>query len=113
MSFPSSGSALLASALLLAACAPAGGSATLSWQTPTSNIDGSHLQGLAGYTIYYGRDPKALVHAVRVPDPRLTQYEVHGLGPGTWYFSVAAFTTSGQQSGLAPVTSKFIPADPP
>ena len=108
--------AMAAAALLLAGCshssAPADtGTATLSWLAPQRNLDGSPVQELAGYTIYYGTEPQALLHAVRVPDPGLTGYVIRGLAPGTWYFSVAAFTTTGQQSGLAPQVSKVI-ADP-
>ena len=108
--------ALAVIVLLLAGCghssdAPGSGTATLSWLAPRQNLDGSPLQGLAGYTIYYGTDPQALLHAVRVADPGLTRYVIHGLAPGTWYFSVAAFTSTGLQSGLAPPVPKVI-ADP-
>ena len=36
------------------------GSATLSWMPPTENADGSALTDLAGYRIYYGRNPNTL-----------------------------------------------------
>jgi len=90
--------------------APEGtGTATLSWQVPGSAADGSRLDGLAGYTIYYGTDPQALLHVVRVTDPDRTGYVIRGLAPGTYYFSIAAFTASGLQSGLSPPVTKIIP----
>jgi hypothetical protein len=106
---------LAAIVLCLAACRPAAepagtGTATLSWQAPTRNVDGSRIQGLAGYAIYFGTDPNVLTHAVRVADPGLTQYAIHDLLPGKYYFSVAAFTATGQYSGLAPIVSKVIEA---
>ena len=97
--------------LLVTACSrhpAASGTALLSWQAPTRNLDGSPIRGLAGYTVYYGREPQALLQAVRLEDPGLTQYVIHGLQPGKYYFSVAAFTATGQQSGLAPVVAKVI-----
>lgn len=84
----------------------------LSWQAPTRNVDGSPVQALAGYTIYYGTDPSALTHVIRVPDPALTAYMIRGLTPGKYYFSVAAFTAAGQYSGLAPEVSKSIGTAP-
>ncbi len=62
------------------------GTATLSWERPRRNEDGSGIVNLAGYFIYYGT----------------------GLGPGTYYFRVEAFTAQGIRSSASPTVSKTI-----
>jgi hypothetical protein len=74
------------------------GSATLSWTAPTQNTDGTAIAGLAGYNISYGTSAAALTQTVQVANPGLLTYTVQGLAPGTWYFSIATYTTSGSQS---------------
>jgi hypothetical protein len=104
--------AILTTASLLNACEPAGPSpsdATLSWIIPTKNTDGSPLRDLAGYFIYYGDSPKVMTHAVRLSDPASAVYVVRNLSPGPHYFSVAAYSASGAQSGLTTPVSKVIP----
>jgi hypothetical protein len=104
--------AILTIASLLNACEPAGPSpsdATLSWIIPTKNTDGSPIQDLAGYYIYYGDSPIIMTHAVRLSDPASAIYVVRDLSPGPHYFSVAAYSASGAQSGLTPRVSKVIP----
>lgn len=86
---------------------PAGtGTATLSWTPPTQNEDGSALTDLAGYRIVYGNSPTALAQTTQVA-PGVTKYEL-GLAPGTWYFGVKAFNTSGKESPVSNVGSKVI-----
>jgi hypothetical protein len=45
------------------------GSATVSWQPPTQNSDGTALTSLAGYQIDYGTDPNALSKKMQVANP--------------------------------------------
>ncbi len=45
------------------------GSATLSWQPPTENADGSPLTNLAGYVIRYGKQSDALTLEVKISNP--------------------------------------------
>jgi hypothetical protein len=83
--------------------------ATLFWRIPTENIDGSPISDLAGYYIYYGDSPTALMHVVQLRDPAVTGYIVRNLSPGAYYFSVSVYTASGVQSGLAAPVRKVIP----
>jgi hypothetical protein len=83
--------------------------ATLSWITPTKNIDDSPLQELAGYYIYYGDSPALMTHAVQLRDPASTTFIVRHLDPGTHYFRLAAYSSTGAQSGLSSPVSKTIP----
>jgi hypothetical protein len=95
-------------ALLVAACGAAAGSATLSWSPPMQNTDGSPITKLAGYQIRYGTSPKALTLIIRVNNPTVTTYVVRNLSPGTYYFSVTAYTASGEESGPSALLSTTI-----
>jgi hypothetical protein len=74
------------------------GAATLTWQPPTENTDGSPLLDLAGYRIRYGRDPNQLSEIQSIPNPGITTAVVENLARGTWYFSVAAYNRDGLES---------------
>ncbi len=99
---------LAATLLALVACNDRGQSATLSWTAPATHVDGSPLRDLDGYFIYFGADPKRFTHAVKIQGANLNHYVVEGLAPGKYYFSVAAYTASGVQSGLSPPVAKVI-----
>lgn len=85
------------------------GTATLTWQAPVTNTDGSALTDLAGYHIYYGSSPSALTTVVDVANAGATTYTVNSLGSGTWYFAVNAYTTGGADSSLSNTGTKSIP----
>jgi hypothetical protein len=74
------------------------GSATLSWTPPTTRIDGSPLNNLAGYKIFYGRMSGVYDYEVEIDNPGVVTYVVEGLVSGDWYFTLAAFDTDGLQS---------------
>jgi putative Ig domain-containing protein len=82
------------------------GSATLSWTPPTANSDGSSLNNLAGYRIYYGTKPDALATSIQITNPGLTNYTVGNLNSGTYYFSIAAYTADGVEGAPSAVASK-------
>ena len=84
------------------------GTATLSWTTPTSNVDGSTLLDLAGYRIYYGTSAGSLGQVIDLPIAQATSYLVKDLSSGTFYFAVTAYTSSGAESAQSNVASKTI-----
>jgi len=84
------------------------GSATLSWQPPTSNTDGSPLTNLAGFVVRYGTSLNQLATEVRINNPGLTTYVVSELTPATWYFQVSAFNSAGVESAPSATASKTI-----
>lgn len=94
--------------ITVAEAGSASGSADISWTPPTTNTNGTTLTDLGGYYIYYGTSASSLTQKVQVTNIGLTSYEVGGLTAGTWYFAVAAYTTSGAQSSLSNVVSTTI-----
>ena len=84
------------------------GVATLDWQPPTENSDGSALTNLAGYTVYYGTSPDNLAQSVKVSNPGLTAYAVTGLSSGTWYFAVTSYSADGVESSRTTTVSTKI-----
>ena len=84
------------------------GGAQLSWTAPTSNTDGSTLSNLAGYRISYGTSANAMTQTLQVSNPGVTAYTIDNLSPGTYYFSVRAYTANGTESVNSNVTSKVI-----
>jgi len=85
------------------------GSATLSWQPPTTNTDGSPLTNLAGYRVSYGTVSRQYDQALSLPNAALTSVVVENLSRGTWYFSVKALTSTGVESDFSAEASKTIP----
>jgi ABC-type oligopeptide transport system substrate-binding subunit len=84
------------------------GTATLSWQAPTTNTDGAALTDLAGYRIYYGMNADDLTQTVQLTGLGLQTYVIDDLGSGTWYFAIKAVTSTDVESALSDVVSKTI-----
>ena len=83
-------------------------SVTLSWVAPTLNTDGTILNDLAGYTITYGTIATSLNQSVTVTGAASTTYTIANLAPGTYYFSVTAYSSAGTQSAPTPIISTTI-----
>lgn len=108
------GIALLAP--MLAGCSPVLtelgvpiGSAVVSWTPPVTTSSGGALTNLAGYELFYGRNPSELTAIVKIPDVRSTRIVVRGLARGTWYFVVTAYTRGGAMNAPSNVASETIP----
>jgi hypothetical protein len=86
---------------------PAAGTATLNWDAPTQNTDGTPLTDLAGYKIYYGTNAAQLTQQITLNGPSTT-YVVNGLTSGTYYFAVTAYTADGTESAQSNVGTKTI-----
>ena len=84
------------------------GAATLSWYPPTQNIDGSQLTNLAGYRIYYGRDPNVLGRTVVIDNPGLSSYVIENLATGQWHFVMTSVNLDGVESRRTAAVSKTI-----
>jgi Fibronectin type III domain len=80
-------------------------SVTISWQTPSTNVNGSALTNLAGYHIHYGTDSYALTSEIAVPIG-LTDYVLTELQANhTYYFAISSYNTQGIESSNSPVVS--------
>lgn len=89
--------------------APASGSATLSWEAPTENTNGTALTDLSGFRIYYGQDTAHLVTYVTLPNLGVLIYVIDGLPVGaTYYFAVTALASDGEESAPSVVATKTI-----
>ena len=86
----------------------ASGSVTLDWAAPTTNTDGTALTNLAGYWLYYGTSANAMTKTVKIANPGILTYVLSNLSPGTWYFSLTAYTTADVQSDQSAVASGSI-----
>lgn len=108
---------LISLTLLLTACGGGGdspttqqgnpNSATLTWDAPTTNEDGTPLNDLAGYNIYYGTSSG--VYTTTIPTENIITYTVGNLIPGIYYFVVTAVDTSGNESNYSNEVNKAIP----
>jgi hypothetical protein len=86
----------------------ANASVTLSWTAPTENTNGTPLTNLAGYWIYYGTSADAMTKSVQIANPGVDTYVISNLSPGTWYFSMTAYSTADVQSANSAVASHVI-----
>ena len=91
--------------------------ATLTWNAPTTNTDGSALTNLAGFKIHYGtatatyNQPTITITlaqaACTVATPPVCTY--NALVPdGTWFFVVTAYNTANTESPYSNEVSKVV-----
>lgn len=85
---------------------PANGTATLSWDVPTTNADGTPLTDLAGFKVYYGN--ASGIYTTIIDVGKITTYVVSNLSPGPHYFTVTAYNISGYESDYSVESSKTI-----
>jgi len=84
------------------------GSATLSWTAPTQNEDGTSLQDLAGFKIYYGRESGNYTNEIRIDNETVTTYLVDNLTPDTYYFVATAFNDAEIESRFSGEAMKVV-----
>lgn len=84
------------------------GSVILHWNAPTENVDGSPLTNLAGFHVYYGKDPNHMDQQLQLPDPGMTSVSIEELISGTYYFAVKAYNSDAQDSDASEVAWKTI-----
>jgi hypothetical protein len=84
------------------------GSATLSWTPPTQNTDGSPLNNLAGYKVYWGTSLNNYVNSATIANPGIATYVVDQLTPAQWYFVVTSYSSTGIESTFSNVASKQV-----
>jgi hypothetical protein len=83
------------------------GSATLNWHPPTVNTNGTAINNLAGFMIYYGTNANNYA-SVKVANPGLTSYTLSNLPAGAYSFAVVAYNSAGESSQYSSVVTKTI-----
>lgn len=71
----------------------------LNWAAPTTNEDGSPLEDLAGYRLYYGNQTGDYSYVVDVGN--YTTVEIGNLSSNTWYVAVTAYDYFGNESNYS------------
>ena len=89
------------------------GSVELSWLAPTENVDGSSLEDLAGFRLYWGRSPGKYDYSVTIDNPAILTYRVEGLAPATYYFAATAFNAEGAESDYSNEVRAAVPGTYP
>ncbi len=84
------------------------GSATLSWQAPSTRTDGTPLTNLDGYRIHYGTAVGSYPNLIDIANESLTSAVISNLPPATYYFVISAYDTTGAESAYAGPASKTI-----
>jgi len=89
------------------------GWALLSWNEPTKREDGTLLgEDLDHYRVYFGIESQNLNHILVLPCDSYTNFTVHNLESGNWYFAVTAVDTQMNESQLSNTETKLIGSRP-
>lgn len=83
------------------------GAVTLEWDPPTENVDGSPLDDLVGYRIYYGQFSGSYSDELAVPDENSTRHEM-SLPSGSYYFAMTSLDVDGNESALSNEVIKIV-----
>jgi len=76
------------------------GSVTLSWVAPAENVDGSQLDDLAGYKIYYGTESRSYSDMAEIGNPAVTSHTLR-LVSGEYYLAMTALDRDGNESAYS------------
>lgn len=71
-------------------------SLTLTWDAPTTNVDGSELTDLAGYRVYYGTSSNNYTESIDVGSANMAV--ISNLSSSALCFVVTAYDISGNES---------------
>lgn len=91
----------------------------MTWAAPTVNTDKSSLADLASFNIYRGTSAGNLAKIVTLPASSLQYSDT--VGVGTWFYTITAVNSTGQESTQmtpssaniqAPVVTPPVPATP-
>ena len=88
--------------------APTTGTATLRWTPPTQNEDGTRIDNLAGYRVYYGTSTSNLNQVLTISGASITSARIENLYPATWYFALKAYNAANVESSFSNIASKTI-----
>ena len=92
-----------------AALSTLGSSATLTWQPPGLNVDGTPLTDLTSFKVYWGPTQGSYPYSMQIANAAARTQTVTGLATGTWFFVVTALNSKGVESPRSNVWSKTVP----
>ena len=84
------------------------GSVTLTWTPPTTNTDGSPLNNLAAYKIYYGLSEGNYPNEIRIDNPGIATYVVDDLSENGYYFVSTSINAGEVESDFSNVVFKTV-----
>ena len=84
------------------------GSATVSWDSPTTNADASPLRDLAGFRVHYGTESGTYTNVVELAGPAINSVLLDDLEPATYFFAVTAIDSAGNESAFSEEVSKVV-----
>ena len=84
------------------------GSVTLKWTLPTEYEDGTPLQDLAGYRIYWRNISATQRLSIEIDDPRLSAIVISNLPAGIYLFSMTAYNEAGVESALSNIITRVV-----
>jgi outer membrane biosynthesis protein TonB len=91
---------------------PISGTAKMSWTAPSTRVNGEKLEmgEIEKYTVKYGTEQniEERSHKAIVDNGQLMEYEIAGLGEGTWYFAIKTIDTNGLESAWSESAIKTI-----
>ncbi len=73
-------------------------SAEVRLDPPTTRVNGSALNNLAGHRIYYGPGKNTLDRMVEIDNPGITVVRIDDLAEGSWFFRATAYDEMGRES---------------
>ncbi|HUQ51316.1 MAG TPA: fibronectin type III domain-containing protein, partial [Gammaproteobacteria bacterium] len=92
-----------------AALSTLGSSATLTWQPPALNTDGTPLTDLSAFKVYWGTTQGTYPYSAQISNVAARTHTVTGLQTGQWYFVVTALNSKGVESPKSNVWTKTVP----
>ena len=88
------------------------GFARLSWTPPTEREDGTALDNLNHYRIYFGNTNDNLNNILIMPCNNFPEFTVHELPAGEWFFAVTAVDADMRESQLSNIEIKVVGGRP-
>jgi hypothetical protein len=76
-------------------------SVAISWEAPTTDVNGDNIEGLTGYKIMYGKESEKYEYTLSIDDPSMTSTTILNLERTDHYFSMKAMTLHGIESETA------------